>query len=110
MAALCQFELEGGAMASVNIDYYRPAKAETHGDDRIRCAGTKGVLEVRDDCIYLKNENGNTVLKPTESPELLEEFLNGNSPISVDEIFYLTKVSLAARDSADINQAIKIDN
>ena len=54
--------------------------------------------------------NGNTVLKPTEAPELLDEFLNGNSPISVDEIFYLTKVSLAARDSADINQAIKIDN
>ncbi|MBQ9692314.1 MAG: Gfo/Idh/MocA family oxidoreductase [Clostridia bacterium] len=109
MAALCQFELEGGAMASVNIDYYRPSPAETHGDDRIRCAGTKGVLEVRDNCIYLKNEKGNTVLTPKDAPELLEEFLNGNEPIAKEEIFYLTKVSLLARDSADLKVPLKIE-
>lgn len=109
MAALCQFELEGGAMASVNIDYYRPRPAETHGDDRIRCAGTKGVLEVRDNCIYLKNQDGNQILTPKEAPELLEEFLNGNEPISKEEIFYLTKVSILARDSADIKAPLKIE-
>lgn len=108
MASLSQFELEDGAIASVNVDYYRPSKAVTHGDDRIRCAGTKGVIEVRDDCIYLSNESGNQVLKPTEAPELLEEFLDGRCPISAEEIIYLTKVSLAARDSADSGKSILI--
>jgi len=110
MAALSQFELEDGALAAMNLDYYRPSKAASHGDDRIRCVGTKGVLEVRDNCIYLSNENVNNVLKPNDAPELLEEFLNGNSPISADEVFYLTKVALAARDSADLDKLISIDN
>jgi hypothetical protein len=47
-------------------------------------------------------------LKPTEAPELLEEFLDERCPISAEEIIYLTKVSLAARDSADSGKSILI--
>ena len=101
MAALCQFELDSGAMASVNIDYYRPQTAPTHGDDRIRCVGERGVLEVRDGKIYLLNRHGSQVIEAKEAPELLSEFLDGKEPISAHEIFYLTKVALMARDSAD---------
>ena len=42
------FELENGASAVVHADYLRPAKAATHGDDRLRIAGSRGVVEVRD--------------------------------------------------------------
>ena len=109
MAALSQFLLEDGVIASANLDFYRPASAPSHGDDRIRCIGTKGVIEVRDDCIHLINENGSNVYSPNEAPELLEEFLNGNSPISADEIIYLTKVSILARNSADVNHSLLIE-
>lgn len=108
MAAICQFEMEDGVLGSANIDYYRPAGAQTHGDDRVRCIGTKGVIEVRDGNIYLTNEKTNTVITPTEAPELLEEFIDGKEPISAEEIFYITRVAIAARDSADRNETIII--
>ncbi|MBR2020134.1 MAG: Gfo/Idh/MocA family oxidoreductase [Clostridia bacterium] len=108
MAALCQFEMEDGVMASVNIDYYRPASAPTHGDDRIRCVGTKGVLEVRNKRIYLINENGEQEILPSAAPELFSKFLDGRQPISVDEIFYLTRVALTAREAADRKTTLQI--
>jgi hypothetical protein len=58
MAALCRYSMEDGVMASVNLDYYRPASAPTHGDDRIRCAGTAGVLEVMNGKITLSDRPG----------------------------------------------------
>ena len=109
MAALCQFELEDGVMAAVNVDYYRPAAAPTHDDDRIRCAGTTGVLEVRYKQIHLINEDGEQLLTPTECPELFGEFLDGRQPIAADEIFYLTRVALTARDAADCGKTLQIE-
>lgn len=110
MAALCQFEMEGGVVASVNVDYYRPTGAQTHGDDRVRCVGTNGVVEVRDGKIILINADGTSVITPTEAPELLESFIDGKDAISAEEIFYLTKVAIIARDSADLKKAIKIED
>lgn len=108
MTALCQFEMEDGVMASVNLDYYRPETAPTHGDDRIRCAGTKGVLEVMDGRIHLINQNGVQIITPTEAPELLESFLNGTPVMEADEIFYLTRVALAAKKAANQHNTVNI--
>lgn len=108
MAGICQFKMEDDVLCSVNIDYYRPAAEEIHGDDRIRVVGTKGTLEVRDSKIYLANSEWTTVLNPTSAPELLEEFIDGKVSITPDEIFYITKVVIAARDSADTGMTIEI--
>lgn len=99
MAALCQFTLEDGIIGSMNLDFYRPKGAATHGDDRIRCAGTKGVLEVSGGKITLITEENTQVLEPTEAPELLQLFLDEAGAISAEEIFYLTRVALLARDA-----------
>lgn len=109
MAALCQFDMEDGVMASVNIDYYRPKGAPTHGDDRIRCVGTEGILEIRDGKVILLHESGVRTETPTEAPELLERFLAGENPISTSELFYLTRVALRARDSADLGKTLEIE-
>ena len=45
-AAHCIFALDSGAVASADIDYMRPEGAPTHGDDRMRAVGEKGVIEV----------------------------------------------------------------
>lgn len=108
MAALCQFEMEDGVIAAMNLDYYRPAQAPSHGDDRVRCAGTKGVLEVRDNKVLLINEKGNQVMEPEECPDLLEEFLACKDPIPMDEIFHLTRTAIAAREAADTGKKIMI--
>jgi len=109
MAALCQFEMEDGVIASVNIDYYRPKGAPTHGDDRVRCVGSEGVIEVMNGRISLINAEGVKEIAPTDAPELLCEFIEGGEAISPEEIFYLTKVALLARDSADQNKTLTVD-
>ena len=101
MAALCQFALEDGAIATMNLDYYRPAGAPSHGDDRIRLAGTEGVLEVSGGKVTLMTAEGTQVWEPDSAPELLEEFLAGGG-ISAEEIFYLTRVAIVARDGGDL--------
>ncbi len=51
------FELEDEVKAVVHADFLRPAKAPTHGDDRLRLVGTKGQVEVRDDkCMLMTND------------------------------------------------------
>ena len=109
MAALCQFEMEDGALGGMNLDFYRPNQATTHGDDRIRCVGTAGVLEVRGGEILLINDEGEQILRPTEAPELLEEFLGGGESVPPEEIFYLTRVAILARDAADRNEITRIE-
>ena len=108
MASSCRFEMEDGVMAVMTADYYRPQTAPTHDDDRIRCAGTKGVLEVRDGKIYLMNGDGVRVIDPPAAPELLTAFLDGEEAISPGEIFYLTRVALLARESADAKKTLLI--
>lgn len=109
MAALCQFRMEDGLPGGMNLDYYRPATAPTHGDDRVRCVGTEGVLEVRGGEIFLCNAQGDRILRPTEAPELLEEFLRGGEDVPPEEIFYLTRVALCAREAADTGREIRIE-
>lgn len=109
MAALCQFEMEDGVIGSMNLDFYRPKQAPTHGDDRIRCVGTAGVLEVRGGEILLINGEGEQILHPTDAPELLQEFLDGGETVPPEEIFYLTRVAILARDAADRNEITRIE-
>ena len=52
------FELEGGGTGIVHADYYRPDKTPTHGDDRLRVAGTRGVVEVRAGRCTLLGDDG----------------------------------------------------
>ena len=107
-AMLCQFTLKGGAVASVNLDYYRPATAATHGDDRIRCVGDKGVIEVFEDRITLINQDGMKVLCPKEAPDLLSEFLACRDPLPLSEIIHITKAAIAARESAALGKTVSI--
>jgi predicted dehydrogenase len=46
-------ELDNGATGVVHADFLRPAAAATHGDDRMRIAGSNGVVEVRDERCWL---------------------------------------------------------
>ena len=41
------FTMSNGGQATLTFDFLRPAKAASHGDDRLRIGGSKGVVEVR---------------------------------------------------------------
>ena len=103
------FELGSGAFASASVDLLRPEAAPTHGDDRIRIAGTAGVIEACSNAgvVRLINKDGESIIKPdTESAvfyrELLSQQVDGTFPmVGAEDGFLLTRASLAARDSAD---------
>ena len=42
------FRLDNGGTAALHMDYLRPETAPTHGDDRLRLAGTEGVVEYQE--------------------------------------------------------------
>ncbi len=108
-AALCQFTLEGDVPASLSMDYYRPKAAPTHGDDRIRVVGTRGVLEISGGVLRMLDENGEQTLALKPSRTLWERFAAGEEPIKREEIFYLTRVALLSREAADTGAEIKLE-
>ena len=42
------FRLDNGGTATLRMDYLRPGSVEGHGDDRLRLAGTKGIVEYQE--------------------------------------------------------------
>ena len=112
VAALCQFVTRSGILASASIDYLRPSAAPSHGDDRIRAAGTDGILEVANGKIHLINADGERFITP-DPPDrkLFSDFLlelAGGRPaiVSDEETFELTRSCLLAREAADTGKQI----
>jgi predicted dehydrogenase len=46
--AVSIYRLDNGGNGSFHLDYCRPETAPSHGDDRLRIAGTKGVVEYQE--------------------------------------------------------------
>lgn len=107
IVAQCQMELQNGVIASVSTDYLRPGTAESHGDDRIRVAGTKGVLEIRDNKLFIINDDGTKEIIPEKnSRKIFEDFalsiVNGETAaVSSETSLAMTKMCLLAQKAAD---------
>ena len=117
VSALCQFSLTNEVLASVSIDYLRPANSPSHGDDRIRIVGTKGVIEVLDGEVLLMNANSEKqITLPGKCnrqifADFVEEVQGGRKKclVSPEDTFEVTKACLLARQSADEQQLIQFD-
>ena len=106
----------GGATGTARLDYLRPATAPSHGDDRLRIAGTKGVIEIAypDDeplLITAKEKPRRIKVEPTEP--LLANFFkslrsDAISRIPAEDCFYMTEVVLRARQAADEQKMIEV--
>jgi len=106
MSAVCCYEMEDGVLASFTCDYYRPAAAETHGDDRLRIVGTHGVIEVMGGEVRYLHGGGSELLPLLEPLGLFEEFLRyvrtGESAfMTTEECMYTTYVALKTMESSD---------
>jgi predicted dehydrogenase len=103
------FKLDNRGTATVRLDYLRPATAPTHGDDRLRIAGTEGVVEYQDlSGLTLVNRES----KPAQVRDLpaagslfgdfLDAVYNGRQPLlTPGEIFRVNEIVLKARDAAE---------
>lgn len=111
------FRLDNGGLAILRMDYLRPESAPTHGDDRMRIAGTKGVVE------YMA-ATGVTVLSAGEKPRTISElpqagslFMDylaatyaGKAPtIPVSDIWAVNEITLAAQQAAETGKTMKIE-
>lgn len=113
MSAVSQFELSNNVLASASMDYLRPATAPTHGDDRIRIGGTDGVVEVRNEKVYLINGETEGEQAPAMAcdRQMFVDFVNsiegrGDRLVGPEDTFAVTEACLLARQSADEGRAI----
>lgn len=116
VTAQCQFAMTNDVFASVSIDYLRPQQAPTHADDRIRIAGTEGVLEVLDGRVLLVNAQEKGVRELPLLPELnpfadfvrrLEAEGESFRQESAEDAFAVTEACLRARQSADEGRLVR---
>ncbi|MCQ2770921.1 MAG: Gfo/Idh/MocA family oxidoreductase, partial [Clostridia bacterium] len=114
-SSLMMFDCGMGISASVNADFFRPYGAPTHDDDRIRIAGTEGVLEVMGGKVSLITPDTNFTNIPLVNPshELFEEFCmeicgEGKCRVTAKETFDVTRIALIARESADLSKQMEI--
>jgi predicted dehydrogenase len=106
--AISMFRLDNGGNGSFHLDYCRPETASSHGDDRLRIAGTKGVVE------YMENVGVTLMaadrpqrriepLPPARSyfTDYLESVYSGKpSGLPLADIYRANDIVLTARDAA----------
>ena len=110
------FRLDNGGAGTLRMDYFRPQTASSHGDDRLRLAGLKGVVEYQ-------AATGITLLrteaKPAVLPEpagrksvfidYLESTYNGKpSGLPVADIWRVNEIVLGAHEAMERNAIVKL--
>lgn len=110
------FRLDNGGIAELRMDYLRPDSAPTHEDDRLRVAGTKGVVEYT-------AATGVTILADGQKPRRLEQlpparnifldfvdsiYNHAKPGLTVEEIFHVSDVIQAAEDSSRSGRPVKV--
>jgi predicted dehydrogenase len=113
-SGVCLFTISGGGQAVTNIDYFRPQKAATHGDDRLRVAGGKGVIEVmKREATLVTHDAEEQVLKLEEEKEIFADFMlqtehKGTCRVTAEDSFAVTRLCLLAQESADTGNVIDL--
>jgi predicted dehydrogenase len=117
IAAHCQFAMQNGVLAACSVDFLRPQAAPSHGDTRLRVAGTRGVLELIEDGIHdgvkLINADGNRNLASMPEGKIFFDFVRGPSGellpcLDARATFEVTGASLLARESAETGEVIAL--
>jgi predicted dehydrogenase len=116
-AGAAMFDLVGGGHACLWFDYLRPwgQAQRPWGDDRLRVAGSKGIVEVVDSGrrAVLTTPDEQRDLELPEPVDLLGSFVDsilgrGECIVSPEESFRITEVCLRARDAQDTGQPVEL--
>ena len=110
------FRLANGGTATCHLDFLRPESAPTHGDDRLRIAGSEGVLEAKDldNSVKLISAKGKVGELPLAPPvDFFRAFIadlrgEGEPLVSTADAFAITRICLRARDAADTGTWVKL--
>lgn len=108
------FELVGGGTAVVRADYLRPSGASTHGDDRLRLAGSKGIIEIQGGRCHLITDQPSrditeSVMVEPAHRELLAAVRGQCTDIySTQHSLEMAAILLHTRDAQDKRQWVQI--
>ena len=110
------FRLDNGGVAVLHMDYLRPQTAATHGDDRLRLAGTGGVVEYQQATgvtVVTGKQNARSITELPQSRSLFLDFLdavyNGKpAGLSLSDIYRVNEIVLGARESAEKRAFVKL--
>ena len=103
------FKMDNRGLAMLRMDYFRPKAAPTHGDDRMRVVGSKGVLEymAATGVTLVREDKGPEVISQLPAPrdlfvEFLEHiYLGKPEPITWRDIERANYICLHAKRSAE---------
>ena len=109
-------KLANRGTASARIDYCRPPTAPTHGDDRLRVAGTEGVVEVADAGAKVVLMTGDKEPHEVPLPEaegFFEDFVASvkgerEHRVPAEDAFRMTEICLRLRDAADTGCVVSL--
>jgi predicted dehydrogenase len=109
-------QLDNGGLATLRVDYLRPETAPSHEDDRLRLAGTKGIVEYQ-------AGTGVMLMTADAPPRALSELpaqqslfidylnatYNGKAPtITLTDIYRICEVTLATEEAANKGAMVRI--
>jgi predicted dehydrogenase len=110
------FKLDNSGIGTLRMDYLRPDTAATHGDDRLRLAGIKGVAEYQ-------ASTGVTLMSGARKPETIRDLVRAGSvfidyllyaytgatpTLSLADIYRTNEIVLGARDAAEKGQLVRL--
>ena len=109
-------KLDNGGTASLHMDYYRSESAPTHGDDRVRIAGSKGVIEYMAATGLTLLRQGGKVEVVKELPpareifvEFLEAAFNGKpNDMPLPDVWKVNEVTIAAHEAAVTGRPVRV--
>jgi predicted dehydrogenase len=108
--------MRNGGVAAVTLDYLRPEAAATHGEERLRVAGPRGVVET---ALVERRVTLTTADRPPRpvptSPQvdLFTQFARslrggGPPPLTLHEACRVTEVALKAQQAAETGRAVSL--
>lgn len=106
--------LDNGASVAVRLDYCRPAAAPSHGDDRLRIAGNRGVIETIGGRVTLITQEEAPRDLPLPEPvsffaDFLESLHRKREPfIPFADCLRTSEVALRAREAAETGRPVKV--
>ncbi len=108
--------MRNGGVASVTLDYLRPSPSPTHGDERLRIAGTRGVIETAliDRKVTLVTADKRPRTLPLKRPvDLFTQFARslrgeGPAPLTLHEACRITEIAIKAQQAAVSGQVVSL--
>ena len=109
-------QMRNGGVAAVTLDFLRPESAPTHGDERVRIAGSRGVIEsmaIDGSATVIDESGGPRSLAVPQVQNWYTTFVRsvqgkGDSFITLDRAFRVTEIAIKVQEAIDQGTTVSL--